>query len=332
MFSSRLRELRQRLGLTQSELAARAGVTRQLVGTAESGRHLPRVDAAAALASALGVTVEELLRPGHEPATGVIDPPHDGQPVHAARVDGRLVCAPADVEGEAWSRADGVVRDGHVDLFDGAVRGAVVAGCDPMLGLIARLLHPEGGDLLAIPTTSAAALAALADHRVHGAVVHAPEHQLPAADPALRRIEVARWQVGLAAHRDLPGSWFHDALAGRLPVIQRDPGATSQVAFERAATGAHTPPGPRATGHLDAAGLARRTGMVAVTIEPAAAAFGLAFHPLEAHVVELRGERDHLEVPGVRRFLEELTGERLRRHLAVIGGYDLSHSGVEVAA
>ena len=57
----RLRALRLQAGLTQGELAARAGVSRQLVAAVEAGRNVPAVDAAVALARALGTTVEELF-------------------------------------------------------------------------------------------------------------------------------------------------------------------------------------------------------------------------------------------------------------------------------
>ena len=333
MFGSRLRELRQGLSLTQGQLAARAGVSRQLISAVEAGRHLPRVDAAAALADALSVSVEDLLRDDRETAFGVSEPPVEGASVRVARVGDRLVCVPARPEGEAWTSANGVVRDGAVELFSRLDPAAIIAGCDPAIGLVARLVEVSAGPaLLPASTTSAAAAAALVGGRVHAAVVHGPEERLPIPEPGVRRIEMARWQVGLCAPPELPNTWAAEALAGRLAVIQRDPGAASQDAFERAADAAALAGASRATGHLDAAAWARRTGCAAVTMEPAAAAFGLAFHPLEEHVAQLWLPTDHLDVAGVRRFLDELTGPRLRRRLDAIGGYDLSRVGVEVAA
>lgn len=354
MFGQRLREFRQASGMTQGELALRAGVSRQLVGAAEADRHLPRVDAAAALAAALGVSVEVLLRPGRVPVTPVLDTarrPRDGDLVHAAQVDDRWVCIPASAEGEAWAPATGVMRAGSVEPFEEVHAAGVIAGCDPIIGLVAGLLQQHGGPpILPVPTSSAAALSALSGDRIHGALVHGPEGDLPDAPAAettvtsLRRIEVARWEVGLAAPADLPADWVARALTGQLRVVQRAPGATSQTAFERAVRarvgGAAPSPEPlgeggeppRASGHLDAAAWARRTGWAAVTIAPAAAAFDLAFHPLEEHVVELRVPPRHLDAAGIRRFLDELTGDRLRRRIDAIGGYDLRRSGVEVAA
>jgi DNA-binding XRE family transcriptional regulator len=68
MSSFSLRELREAAGLTQAELAARAGVSRQLVGAVEVGRHLPRVDAALALAAALNVDVGRCSSPNQPPS------------------------------------------------------------------------------------------------------------------------------------------------------------------------------------------------------------------------------------------------------------------------
>ncbi|MFP4148017.1 MAG: hypothetical protein ACLFV0_00850, partial [Nitriliruptoraceae bacterium] len=71
-------------------------------------------------------------------------------------------------------------------------------------------------------------------------------------------------------------------------------------------------------------------GLVAVTIEPAALANGLAFAPLEEHRSQLWTVEEHVDNALLHAFLEEVTGERVRRRLEAIGGYDLSDSGVEV--
>jgi len=57
----RLRVERERLGLTQTELADAAGISRQLISTTEAGHSKPGVDAAIALARVIGVPVEELF-------------------------------------------------------------------------------------------------------------------------------------------------------------------------------------------------------------------------------------------------------------------------------
>jgi putative transcriptional regulator len=57
-----VRELRTGRGLSQRELAAAVGVSRQTVNAIETGRYLPSLPLAIALARFFGVTVEEVFR------------------------------------------------------------------------------------------------------------------------------------------------------------------------------------------------------------------------------------------------------------------------------
>ena len=58
---SRLKEVRTAAGLTQAELADRAGVSRKTVNTVENGVFVPSTVVALKLAGALGCSVEELF-------------------------------------------------------------------------------------------------------------------------------------------------------------------------------------------------------------------------------------------------------------------------------
>lgn len=60
--ASRLKEARTAAGLTQAELADRAGVSRKTVNTVENGVFVPSTVLALKLAKALGVRVEALFR------------------------------------------------------------------------------------------------------------------------------------------------------------------------------------------------------------------------------------------------------------------------------
>lgn len=326
----RVRHLRRARGLSQDELAARAEVSRASVGALEAGRHLPRVDAAVRLARALGTSVEDLLAVGPPRATPVLagDAPRDGTAVRAARVGDHTVVVPlaAAADGEAWAVPDAVVTGGRVEVVEGAdLDGFVVVGCDPALGLLAGLGPSRGpGRVVPVLASSAAARLALTTGRAHAAVVHDRRPPPPREPDRLHRLPLATWRTGLAAPSDradaVPG-----ALAGRGPVVRRDPGAAAQVAFERALAveGLTPPPGPVATGHLDAARRAAEHGVAAVTIEPVAMALGLAFHALETHTVELWIDADAADHPGARVVGELLASARLRARLAVLPGYEL---------
>jgi transcriptional regulator with XRE-family HTH domain len=59
-----LRQARRRAGLTQRELAARAGVAQSVVGRIETGAVIPRVDTLDRLLAAAGQALESTPRPG----------------------------------------------------------------------------------------------------------------------------------------------------------------------------------------------------------------------------------------------------------------------------
>lgn len=337
---SRLRERRLECGLTQSELAARAGVSRQLVAAVEAGRNTPAVDAALGLARALATSAEELF--GDRPADivpAVGGPLRDGAAIRVGRVDERLVGAElADhgVAGAAWAHPDGLLKDGKLRLFPGASpAGCVLAGCDPAFGVAEAMLRGLGTrSLLAISASTGAALAALARGGVHAAVVHGPPRHLPKAPVPVIRFHLARWQVGLAVPPRLRGHSFDSVLSSGLPLVRRDPAASSQQAVERSLHAARIgplPSGPQAAGHLDAARIAATINGAAVTTEGAARAFELSFLALEEHAVEVwvteRWCDDH---PGVDALVEILSTSAFTARVAHFGGYDLTHCGERV--
>lgn len=63
-YISTVRENREAMGLSQEALARRVGVSRQTIVNIEQGRNEPRVLLALALATALGIAINELFRKG----------------------------------------------------------------------------------------------------------------------------------------------------------------------------------------------------------------------------------------------------------------------------
>jgi transcriptional regulator with XRE-family HTH domain len=340
--SPRLRERRLACGLTQSELASRAGVSRQLVAAVESGRNAPAVDAALGLAGALSCTVEELFAPA--PRSGAVSALggrlRAGAAVRVGRVGDRLVAAElADhgVAGATWAKADGVLDGSELRLFPGASpAGLVLAGCDPALGVAEAMLDGMGArSLLAISAPTGTAVRALAADRLHAAVVHGLPGELPVPPVPVVRWHLARWQVGLAVSRRVRARSVAGILRGEAPFVARDPAAASQRAFDRARESAGVPeprPGPMASGHLDAARLAASREGATVTTEGAARAFDLRFMPLESHVVEVWVAERWLEHPGVSGLGDLLASRGFTARVGHFGGYDLSGCGARVAA
>jgi len=331
-----LRAAREAAALSQAALATRAGVSRQLVGAVEAGRHQPRVDAAIALARVLGADVATLFAPPGAPVDVCSGrAPAPGSPVRVGRVRDRLVTAPARTVDDGFDAADAVVEpDGGLRRLADLRPGLVVAGCEPGLHLLEGLLRQAGSAAVGVTLPSSAAAAALASGRVHAAVVHGPEDDDAPRPPAgVARLHLARWAVGLAAPLDAPAGWADDVLGGRRPTVVRDPGAGVQHALERAsaAIGGSVLAGGHAQTHVAAVRTALATGTAGVTIEPAALAVGAAFHALEVHAAQLWVAQDLLDDDAVVEALEVLAGNGFLARLERVGGYDLAGTGTWAA-
>ena len=329
---SLLRQYRESAGLSQVELATKAGVSRQLVGAAEAGRNLPRVDAAVALAAALGASVEEVFPAAEQPVdvlTG--EPLADGVSVRVGRVGDRVVATGFPASPLRWGSLDGVIERGNLTPVAHLRRGLVVAGCEPALDLLEDQLRRRGTAALSVMTSSTRAIEALLAGRAHAAVVHGPALTRAVELSGLVRLRLASWEVGLADATDAPAGWAETALSGRSPVVQREPGAGVQQTFEAAvAVAGATVPGPRVNSHRESAVRAVYAGIPAVTIEPAARAAGAQFVSLDRHDTELWIDPRWVDDRAVTEALEVLLGQEFRTNLMRIGGYDLAEFGARV--
>jgi putative molybdopterin biosynthesis protein len=144
-----LRAARAQLGISQAELAHRAGVTRQAVSAIESGKAAPTMAVALRLARVLGRRVDDLFRLVDELPTvsaellsGADLPAGEAVRVQVANVGGRLVVRPltgADGVVLTLPRANGIVRPragtprGDRGRSGASARGGG-AGRDPMHG------------------------------------------------------------------------------------------------------------------------------------------------------------------------------------------------------
>ncbi len=230
-----------------------------------------------------------------------------------------------------------MLDEGRLRLFPGASpAGCVLAGCDPALGVAEAMLGGLGSrSLLAISASTGTALGALQRGVVHAAVAHGRPEELPEPPVPVVRWHLARWQVGLAVPHRFRGHSFESVLESGLPIVRRDPAATSQQAFERARIAAgigRLAPGHQATGHLDAARLAATLDAAAVTTEGAARTFDLSFIALEDHVVEVWISDRWLDHPGIAALGETLATRAFTERVAHFGGYDLNHCGERVQA
>lgn len=150
--SRRLRDARERAGLSQAELARAAGVHASYVSHLERGSRAPGRLALSRVAGALGVTVDHLLEGEESASARVVRAALDharrlhrvGQPAAAAQVLAQVDLAPLDVDAAAR------VRLAHAEALD--LAGELEASCG--------LLERTAADLVAARRFADAAYAA----------------------------------------------------------------------------------------------------------------------------------------------------------------------------
>jgi transcriptional regulator with XRE-family HTH domain len=65
--ANRIKELREQKGISQEELAHRAGLSRTGMGFLETGKRWPRLDTLMKVADGLNIPLNELLKGLHKP-------------------------------------------------------------------------------------------------------------------------------------------------------------------------------------------------------------------------------------------------------------------------
>lgn len=350
----RLRLARLARGLSQQDLAAAAGVTRQAVAGFEAGRWDPSLRVAVALARALGTSVEDLFAAAAElPALDAVPLaplPAGGARVEIGQVGTTAVAVP--LSNHLPTRAGFMPCDGTTAPLAGrgtshcavtplhAPRASlVVAGCDPALpllrGPLSRLERPLG--LLWWPCASDEALRLAAAGLVHVAGFHLDKAAAGDAPAMVRRLGVAEaeivqfasWREGLAARPEQPvPTGLADVAHRSLRFVNREPGAEARrlvdQELQRLGIDACEIVGydSAAEGHLVAASaVSARVGDVGITIEPAALAYGLSFVPLAEELSLLAIPRTHIALPEVQDLLRVLAAASVRDQLASLPGY-----------
>jgi transcriptional regulator with XRE-family HTH domain len=66
--ANRIKELRDQKGISQEELAHRAGLSRTGMGFLETGKRWPRLDTLMKVADGLNITLDELFKGLHKPS------------------------------------------------------------------------------------------------------------------------------------------------------------------------------------------------------------------------------------------------------------------------
>jgi molybdate-binding protein/DNA-binding XRE family transcriptional regulator len=320
------------LGITQSDLARAANVSRQALLSIESNRAIPSVAVALRIARALGVTVDALFG--------------DDGGVEQVKVAGRGRVAMAWI-GERWVAhelgerehdvaADAIADGGRATFLrdPSAVRdNVIVAGCAPALGpLCDRLNGERGARYVWLARSSTDAVRALREGRVHVAGLHGG-----VASAGRREIvTLASWEVGLVVAKGNPLRIHNTTYIGRRGVrlVTREKGSGARRMLERALASEGAPAKMAsssivATGHRE---VARCIAMGAADVGPGVAdvarASGLDFVPLGSERFDLAAAS--IDDPRIARLIDALSSASTRREMRALG-YDVEESGKRVA-
>ncbi len=270
-FSNRLKAIRTQRGLSQGDLAARAGITRQAISAIESNLYLPTTAVALRLASVLACHVEDLfsLVPtediiegtliGHLPSTETNSHPVR---VKVSSVGKRTIVRPVTDLGEQLSfavPADGYVTETnrtpsgstvHVTLSrdrDAIEQEISVAGCDPAIFLIGEHLrrHKDRTTVVGWTMGSMAALQSLQRGEVHVAGMHlfdpvTNESNLPFLRRALKGsgyevVTFATWEEGLLVRAGNPLSIRStaDLTEPMVTLVNREEGSGARLLLDQ---------------------------------------------------------------------------------------------------
>jgi molybdate-binding protein/transcriptional regulator with XRE-family HTH domain len=362
----RIRQRRLAAGLSQSELARRAGVSRQALGAMEAGVYQPGVGVALRLARLLGESVERLFGESAEVEPPLIEASWAGAtaqteaPVALGRVGGKLVAVPLPLTELRLTAAGGVAK--RAASRSAAVRSLrspaqidatlLIAGCDPAATLLgdwfARERRPESA--VVVSASSAAALEKLAGGHIHAAGVHLAEpssgDNAAAVAERLRGraavvlVHFAEWELGFATQSGNPLGITDVADLARpgLRLINREAGSGARMTLDRAlnrlgidaarVTGYES----EAHGHLAVAtAIAEHRADLGLTLRVAADAYGLGFVPLHQERYELAIAASELDSAPVEALMNTLCARRFAREVAALCGYDTRRMGDIVA-
>ena len=366
-----IRRARSTRGLTQIELAARAGISRQALGAIESGSYQPGVSVALSLARELGESVENLFGAEGDDTCRYLaaswrdDDVSRGESntrtrVALGRVGGKLVAVTQAAARLTLVAGGGMLenaahRRAEVSTFlspDEIDATLLIAGCDPSVAILADWLARARLPVAAISLgcSSKRALATLLAGRVHAAGVHLRdardgEYNLSPVRHALGKrhatlVHFGQWELGLAtaANNPLQIRGFADIERPKLRIVNREQGSGARAALDeelaKLGLNANRIAGYKNElgGHLEvAAAIANGQADLAVTIRVAAEAYGLDF-------ISFRVERYDLVIPGremdcapVVAMLDALNSRRFAREVSQLCGYDTTQMGQVVA-
>lgn len=344
--SNRTRNLRLKLGLTQAQLAEKAGISRTGVTAVENNKLVPSVAVALAIAKVLDTTVEHLFgssdsdedADARKSEVWALAPSLGSKVCWYAEVRGRTILVPAlSVSAPAFP-PDRIVDSPSINnVRSRAEKTLVVASCDPAAGMLASYFHSTTGmRLLPMTRSSSQAIEMLRDGLVHMAGIHYSTVDQPDRNShyikeqlgsGFEVVRVARWKEGIAVRTNCGIRSVRAATNAKLTWIGREPGSGARQCLDQLLKNRRTPRFIASNHRGVAESIKSGYADAGVCLQLACAEAGLDFIPVQVEAYDICFPS---EIAGDRRIqglISTLRSKNYRNLLNELPGYDSSETG-----
>ena len=350
-----LKELRQKKGYTQSELANMLGIKRQAVYDIESGRYLPNTLIALRLSRILNVTVEDIFKEKLSSTKEVElmeDAPVESR-VSVVKVREKYIGYPIknkDVISGEIQTADGLYKGGgkiHLikreDIIDNTL---ALLGCDPAFNIVSTYITTSESSMHYRFASSKNALESLAQGRAHVAGTHM--HSVNGSDANIEYAQkiMGSQKIGVVAFAEYeegfivaPGNPLNikgveDLTRSNVRFVNREPGAALRFFLEDMLL-ENKIPFSSVEGfdkcvysHAEGAQLVEfGLADVALGLRSLAEIYNVGFVPLSSVNSDLIIPADLWDIRPVKMLIDALQIKRLRLELQSIAGYNTDNTG-----
>jgi molybdate-binding protein/DNA-binding XRE family transcriptional regulator len=328
-----LSEHRRTRGWSQAALADRSGVSRTEISAVEMGRLVPSVAVALRLAAALGESVEAIFgsnRAGPS-ATWAWEPgTHDDRRWWAS-VNDKLLAYPVEL-----TAAGSIPHDRTTPSIDAAPRPdrtLVIAGCDPLVGLLAHEMG-ERHDIRVLPLlrSSGDALELLRRGLVHVAGLHLTDGAGRSTNDATVKTSVGtgyrllhqmRWDSGIAVGAGRKEQSVSALLRAKVRWVNREEGSAARRALDFLLASRPRPAGYRhvVRDHRSVAAIVSSGWAEAgICVRPAAAEAHVRFLSLHMEAYELCVADGHFGDPRIEALMATLQSAAYRQLIGEVPG------------
>jgi putative molybdopterin biosynthesis protein len=341
IFSNQVRNKRLTLGLTQTQLAEQAGISRSAVTAIEGNNLIPSVAAALAIAKVLGTNVEHLFGQeltSNESEVWALQPVASSTACWQADINGRTVLIPVLSSPNCCFPPDRIL--GSTQIVNTKCRAdetLVVACCDPAVGVLASHFHATTGlRMLFLPCSSSQAIDMLRAGLVHMAGIHYSTNEHPERNAQYIKsqlgtgfevVRVARWNEGIAVRSESRFRSVRATTNAKLTWIGREVGSGARQCLDRLLKG-RTVPRFIASNHRGVAeSIKSGYADAGVCLQLTCLEAGLDFIPVQEEEYDLCFPREIASDRRIQGLLSTLRTKSYRDFLSQLPGYDGAETG-----